>query len=250
MARTRGGVNGRPCLEAVACGLTHTPADIKRYIQCTLLNALNDFQDVVAKGATEALKWLQREGFLAWDPVASQWQPQPLGRAAASTHLDPLGATAVIDDVRKARRCLILESDLHLLFLCVPPDPPAVMDLEEAAAADTKKKMEITITSAAASAAAAAAAVAVAVKREQALPGGTASTGPPAPGTTNTGGGGGGGAVKDNGCWLKPHIFTRIYNKLSTHEQNVARLDWRGTERTRRRSTGGCAECVTASYRR
>jgi hypothetical protein len=36
----------RVMLEAVACGMTQTPADIKRYIKCTLLNALNDFQDV------------------------------------------------------------------------------------------------------------------------------------------------------------------------------------------------------------
>jgi len=32
------------------------------------------------------------------------------------------------EDLKRARQCLILETDLHLLFLCVPPDPPAEMD--------------------------------------------------------------------------------------------------------------------------
>ena len=50
----------RVMLEAVACGLARGPGDIKAYIQCTLLSALNDFQDVVAKGATGALRWLDR----------------------------------------------------------------------------------------------------------------------------------------------------------------------------------------------
>ena len=118
----------RVMLEAVACGLARDPSDIKRYVQCTLLNALNDFQDVVAKGATDALRWLAERGFLRWDAETQKWNPSPLGRAAAAAHLDPDRAVAVVEDVRKARRCLILETDLHLLFLCVPPDPPAAAD--------------------------------------------------------------------------------------------------------------------------
>lgn len=114
----------RVMLEAVACSLAQSPADIKRYIQCTLLNALNDFQDVVAKSATEALTWLRSHKFLKWDTASSQWQPNPLGRAASAAHLEPFKATGVIADVEKARQCLILASDLHLLFLCVPSWDP------------------------------------------------------------------------------------------------------------------------------
>ena len=125
----------RVMLEAVSCGLAQGPADIKRYIECTLLNALNDFQDVVAKGATTALSWLERRGFIRWDVGLMRWEPSPLGRAAAAAHLEPAAAVAVVEDVRRARQCLILESDLHLLFLCVPPDPIAAADADPSAAA-------------------------------------------------------------------------------------------------------------------
>ena len=60
---------------------------------------------------------------------------QSLGRAAAAAHLEPAAAVAVVEDVRRARQCLILESDLHLLFLCVPPDPIAAADADPSAAA-------------------------------------------------------------------------------------------------------------------
>ena len=125
----------RVMLEAVSCGLAQGPADIKRYIECTLLNALNDFQDVVAKGATTALSWLERRGFIRWDVGLMRWEPSPLGRAAAAAHLEPAAAVAVVEGVRRARQCLILESDLHLLFLCVPPDPIAAADADPSAAA-------------------------------------------------------------------------------------------------------------------
>ena len=125
----------RVMLEAVSCGLAQGPGDIKRYIECTLLNALNDFQDVVAKGATTALSWLERRGFIRWDVGLKRWEPSPLGRAAAAAHLEPAAAVAVVEDVRRARQCLILESDLHLLFLCVPPDRVAAADADPSAAA-------------------------------------------------------------------------------------------------------------------
>ena len=111
----------RVMLEAAACGLARDPGDIKRYIQCTLLNALNDFQDVVAAGATRALRWLAERSFLSWDAESQKWNPTPLGRAAAAAHLDPDRAVAVVADVRKARRCLILETDLHLLSCASRP---------------------------------------------------------------------------------------------------------------------------------
>ena len=115
----------RVMLDAVACGLANTPREIRRYVSRTLLAALNDFQDVVAADATAALAWLARGGFTVWDQHAFRWEPTALGRAAAAAHLTPDAAVRVVNDVRLARRRLILESDLHLLFLCVEPEPAA-----------------------------------------------------------------------------------------------------------------------------
>ena len=113
----------RVMLEAVACGLANTPREIRRYVGRTLLAALNDFQDVVARDATDALGWLRCGGFTVWDQHAFRWEASALGRAASAAHLTPDAAVRVVNGVRRARRRLILESDLHLLFLCVEPEP-------------------------------------------------------------------------------------------------------------------------------
>ena len=88
-----------------------------------MLAALNDFQDVVAADATAALAWLAQAGSRFGTSTRSG-EPTALGRAAAAAHLTPDAAVRVVNDVRLARRRLILESDLHLLFLCVEPEPP------------------------------------------------------------------------------------------------------------------------------
>ena len=180
----------RVMLEAVACGLARTPGDIKAYIQCTLLSALNDFQDVVAKGATGALRWLSERSFLLWDAESQKWQPTPLGRAAAAAHLDPDRAVAVVADVRRARRCLILETDLHLLFLCVPPDPPAAADVEEALTSGDRNDAPV------------------------------ASRGTNERASSRVRGGG--KPVVDDECWLNRSIFVKIYGRLTDHERFVA----------------------------
>ena len=175
----------RVMLEGVACGLARGPEDIKRYVQCTLLNALNDFQDVVAKDGAKALAWLRGENFLRWDADAHRWDPAPLGRAAAAAHLDPARAVGVIKDILRARQCLILESDLHLLFLCVPPDPPAAVD-----AAGPEKT-------------------------ERATPSPATLTAAPTASAS-------GRPASDDECWLNAKVFLSIYDRLSAHERNVA----------------------------
>ena len=130
----------RVMLDAVACGLANTPREIRRYVSRTLLAALNDFQDVVAADATAALAWLARGGFTVWDQHAFRWEPTALGRAAAAAHLTPDAAVRVVNDVRLARRRLILESDLHLLFLCVEPEPAAPAVGRDAARGRTRPR--------------------------------------------------------------------------------------------------------------
>ena len=136
-----------------------------------------------------------------------------MGRAAAAAHLDPAAATGVIGDVRLARQCLILQSDLHLLFLCVPPDAPAAMDVE---AAETKflqrgthgTKTETEATAAPPAAAAATAAVVTAVVT-------ASTTGPGVAGAAAA-------ATIDSACRLNVNTFLRVYDRLTAHEQRVA----------------------------
>lgn len=101
-------------LEGVVCGLISTPEQIQAYCKRTLLAAL----DVNAeKDATEALEWLEVGGFLTRD--GTKWEPTDLGRATSASHLIPEEVECVVKDIQRAREGLILESDLHPLFLCV-----------------------------------------------------------------------------------------------------------------------------------
>ena len=104
-------------LEGVACGLISTPDEIRAYCTGTLLAALDENAE---KDADEALKWLEAGGFLNWD--GAKWDATDLGRAASAAHLAPETVGGVVEDIKRVRRRLILESDLHLLFLCVEPN--------------------------------------------------------------------------------------------------------------------------------
>ena len=185
----------RVMLEAVACGLAQDPGDINRYIQCTLLNALNDFHDVVAKGATSALKWLAEKKFLTWCQETRRWTPSALGRAAAAAHLEPDRTVAVVRDVVIARKCMILETDLHLLYMCVPPDPPAAVDVQaedrNANAASALPMSGVTPS------------VTPVTQLASAAPGSS--------------------PVPDDECWLNVNVFNRVYRGLSENEEIVAR---------------------------
>ena len=176
----------RVMLEAVACGLANTPREIRRYVGRTLLAALNDFQDVVARDATDALGWLRCGGFTVWDQHAFRWEASALGRAASAAHLTPDAAVRVVNDVRRARRRLILESDLHLLFLCVEPEPEP------------------------------------AATRRETKGGGTENGGGIDNGGGTNGGGTKGAPREPETCWLDEQNFIKIYGSLSEHEGRVA----------------------------
>jgi DNA polymerase theta len=101
-------------LEGVACGLVRTPDDARIYCNRTLLAALDGGAE---KDAADALGWLEKYGFLEWKDDA--WEATDIGRAASAAHLKPETIGTVVEDIKRARRRLILDSDLHLLYLCI-----------------------------------------------------------------------------------------------------------------------------------
>jgi len=180
----------RVMLEALAGGLVKSARDVQCYIQCTLLNALNDFQEVTARGAKDALAWLAQRGFMSWNEKTAEYTPSPLGRAAAAGRFEPDEAAAVVDVVKRARRGLNLESDLHLLFLCVPPDPPAPMDVDaDGGGGGARAAKDDPLSSAS-----------IVAARNK----------PVAPPKTDT------------TCRLNPTAFVSVYDNLTEHEHDVA----------------------------
>eukprot|EP00854_Cymbomonas_tetramitiformis_P005439 gene5439-6594_t len=110
----------RLMLEAVSCGLVSQPQHVHRYLQCTLLAALEEFQEVVAKRGIEALKALGKDGHLQWKDDTREFVPGALGLASGASSMHPDLALRVRQDVAAARQLLILSTELHLLYLVTP----------------------------------------------------------------------------------------------------------------------------------
>lgn len=112
----------RIMLEAVAAGLVKTPSDVQAYIKCTLLSALNDFNESVRRIATDSLKWCQQNALLTWNAKAYLWSASPLGISVAGGMMPLDLVQPIIQDIKKARMDLVLSTPLHLLFLLtIPP---------------------------------------------------------------------------------------------------------------------------------
>eukprot|EP00955_Chlamydomonas_euryale_P053603 355543-Chlamydomonas_euryale.AAC.4 len=110
--------------QVVASGAVTSPDDVQRYIQCTMLHALNreSYQRTVAGETVESLRWLSREGFLLYDEPSRSWRPTPLGTATFVSGGSPDLASRVRASLERARQGLVMSSDLHLTFLATPVD--------------------------------------------------------------------------------------------------------------------------------
>ena len=75
-------------LEVVAVKIVQTPADIHRYVECTFLNFIKPFEDVV-KSAQESLRWLCHGKFIEWNEDTKLYSTTPFGRAAFGSSLNP-----------------------------------------------------------------------------------------------------------------------------------------------------------------
>ena len=109
----------RVMAEAVGTGVVSTAEDVDRFIQCTLLAAQLDPGPVV-QATQSALKSLCHDRFIMWDAKTQSFKPTPLGKAALGSGLDPEVCAQIRDDVARARDSLVLSTELHLTYLCVP----------------------------------------------------------------------------------------------------------------------------------
>lgn len=110
----------RAMLEVVASNTVMTPADVEKYIRCTLLAATTDFQEVVAASCKASLRWLCQRDFIQWNPTNSIYEPTALGKGTLASGLPPEDALLVRKDLLQARNGLVLSTDLHMTFLITP----------------------------------------------------------------------------------------------------------------------------------
>eukprot|EP00850_Spirogloea_muscicola_P023061 SM000326S12429 [mRNA] locus=s326:82656:94371:+ [translate_table: standard] len=109
----------RALLEVVAGSSVLTPADVQRFVRCTLLHITSSAEEVYAS-ARAALKWLCHRELIRWDTVKAEYDATPLGRAVYGSSLPPDEALVVYDDLKTARDGFVLSTDLHLLYQVTP----------------------------------------------------------------------------------------------------------------------------------
>ena len=119
----------RAMLEAIASGCVSTPGDVNQYVKSTLLSSMIPYDEVVSH-AKAALAWLgsPERRYISWEPVKGVFVPTATGMAVHCSGLSPETCTDIVSDLSRAREALVLASDLHLTYICVPLNEEIIVD--------------------------------------------------------------------------------------------------------------------------
>lgn len=119
----------RAMLEAIASGSVSTPMEVNQYVKSTLLSSMIPYDDLVSH-AKSALAWLgsPERRYISWEPVKGIYAPTSTGMAVHCSSLSPETCTDIVSDLSRAREALVLATDLHLTYICVPLNEDIVVD--------------------------------------------------------------------------------------------------------------------------
>jgi len=140
----------RAMLEVIASGSVSQPEQVRDYVESTLLYQLvkedAEASQVVLDQAKAALDRLLAEGFIEWvadkETGRGVWKPTKTGIAVHSSGLPPDVCRDIVGDLEKAQKAFVLDSDLHLIYLCVPLNEDTRVDWQRLAA--MLKRMDAT----------------------------------------------------------------------------------------------------------
>ncbi|XP_076358965.1 DNA polymerase theta-like [Tachypleus tridentatus] len=128
----------RAILEVVASGVTTTLEEVARYASCTLLAASLQKEKKEQAGTenaiTACIDYLMENEFIICQTNSEQdhnktsYIPSQLGKAVLSSALSPDEGLNVLKELEKARRCFVLENELHLIYQVTPPYLAEQMD--------------------------------------------------------------------------------------------------------------------------
>ena len=119
----------RAMLEVIASRRVSTPQEVDGYVRATLLARMMPYNDVVSY-TKSALRWLgdPQRRYIVWDPNESIYAPTNVGIAVHSSGMPPEICEDIVDDLTRAREALVLASDLHLTYICVPINEDVAVD--------------------------------------------------------------------------------------------------------------------------
>ena len=117
----------RALLEVISCGIVRNRAEAQVYIQHTLLATSLD-SDTREQIVGSCFRFLLKFDFIEYkqscrtiEPTdIEEVAPTQLGSATLSSSLSPDEALFVMEEINRARKCFVLESDLHMVYLVTP----------------------------------------------------------------------------------------------------------------------------------
>lgn len=112
----------RAIIEAVASEVAYTPEDITMYIKCTLLSYTKESNEV-EESTKEAIQFLVQNELLLLqksDIGVRRWVATPLGKACLAASVAPKDGLFLFEELQKARRCFVLDTELHVIYLVTP----------------------------------------------------------------------------------------------------------------------------------
>lgn len=112
----------RAVLEMIASEVACTRAELDLYSKCTLLFTQQDVTPSQNSLLQETLSELKKFELvrIQTDGGEERYVATPLGKACLSSSMAPNDGLSLFCELQKARQCLVLETDLHLVYLVTP----------------------------------------------------------------------------------------------------------------------------------
>ncbi|CAG9823805.1 unnamed protein product [Phaedon cochleariae] len=113
----------RAILEVIASGVASSPHDIDLFASCTLLSIEDRDDQIMDDPIKEAVKFLNDFEFIRLQKCEDGTETfiaTSLGKACLSSSMAPDEGLALFTELEKARRCFVLDSELHLVYLVTP----------------------------------------------------------------------------------------------------------------------------------
>ncbi|CAH1799446.1 unnamed protein product, partial [Owenia fusiformis] len=120
----------RAILEVVVSGVASSPEEVTTYARCTMLSAsLQEEEKGHAFHSIDAcIQFLKENEFVNLKAVnnasteskTEKFYPTQLGAAVLASALSPDEGLVVFSELQRARKCFVLENDLHILYQVTP----------------------------------------------------------------------------------------------------------------------------------
>ncbi|XP_076643351.1 DNA polymerase theta [Halictus rubicundus] len=110
----------RALLEAIASEVVYTPLDLELYIKCTLIHLCNEHN--TKNPSNEAIQFLIDNEFLLLQKTEEEhrWVATAFGKACLAASIPPKDGLFLLEELQKARRCFVLDTELHVVYLVTP----------------------------------------------------------------------------------------------------------------------------------